>query len=116
MLKKLRNFVSGYSLLLIGLIALGLSFSWGPLFFSRSDQKAEGERIFRVFEAKEKSIRTEMDRLATELPSHGKAQELWTNSTREQVDRGLYYAVFGARFVGVLELLAGGFRKWQSAN
>ncbi len=89
-----RNSFSGYSLLLVGLLSLVIAFIWGPLFFQKSDQKAEGVRIFKVFEAKEKSIRTEMDRLATQLLSGKNGKDLWVQSEREHpMNSGLFYTV-----------------------
>ncbi len=94
MLKRTRNIFTNYLLLWLALVALGLSFSWGPLFFSKSDQRAEGERIYRVFEAKEKLIRAEMNLLSAQLSSGKKVKELWLNTDFDgQGNSGLYYTV-----------------------
>jgi signal transduction histidine kinase len=94
MFRKSGNILKGYRLLLAGLLALGLSFSWGPLFFSGSNQKAEAERIYHIFESKEKSIRTEMDKLADQVSSGKIGKELWlTNAQENQEKSGLYYTI-----------------------
>ena len=94
MLKRTGNIFTNNLLLWFALVALGLSFSWGPLFFSKSDQKAESERIYRVFEAKEKLIRAEIDLLSAQLSSGEKVKELWLNTNfDDQGNPGLYYTV-----------------------
>ena len=91
--RSVKYIYRSYGLLLIGLIALGLSFCWGLLLFPRLDQKAEGERVSRIFEAKEKSIRTEMNQLASQLSSGVKVQQLWKNTAEPEVPQGLFYTV-----------------------
>jgi signal transduction histidine kinase len=77
-----------------GLISLGLSFCWGPLFFPRPDQKSEAERIFRVFEEKEKSIRTGMDRFAAQLTSMKTVKEFWLKTDWQYPESaGLYFTI-----------------------
>ncbi len=94
MYKRAGNRIGSYSLLLAGLLSLCLSFSWGPLFFRGSDQKAEGERIYRVFEAKEKLIRNEMDELAAQLIAEKTSKDLWLHPTRSELDdSGLYFTI-----------------------
>src|SRR5665647_1123466 len=88
------NIVSRNLLLIFALLALGCSFGWGPLFFSGSDQKAEGERIFRVFEGKERSIRAEMQKIALKLSPGNEGKELWEDGEEmEQSKQGLFYTV-----------------------
>ncbi len=81
------------SLLIAGLFALCLSFAWGPLFFAGSDQKAEGERIFRVFESKEKLIRSEMERIAG-IITEKNVKEVWLAAPESDLgNAGLYFTV-----------------------
>ncbi|MCX6223083.1 MAG: hypothetical protein NTZ69_19120, partial [Bacteroidia bacterium] len=88
------NIVSRNLLLVVALLALGCSFGWGPLFFSGSDQKAEGERIFRVFEGKERTIRAEMGKIALKLSPGEKGMELWEGvEEMEQSRQGLFYTI-----------------------
>lgn len=78
----------------LGVLALGLSFSWGTLFFTGTDQRAEGERIFRVFEGKEKAIKNGMERFATLLSSGAKGKALWAWAEKmEEQPEDLYYTV-----------------------
>ncbi|HWS01154.1 MAG TPA: hypothetical protein VN249_11095, partial [Prolixibacteraceae bacterium] len=94
MLKKVGNIISGNFLLIMGVLALGLSCSWGPVFFSGTDQKAEGERIFRIFEGKEKEIRAQMEILANKISSGIDVKELWSGTIREDQEKhGLFYTV-----------------------
>ncbi|MEI6277153.1 MAG: ATP-binding protein [Prolixibacteraceae bacterium] len=88
------NSISNYSLLLAGLISLCLSLAWRPVFFSGADQKAEGERIFSVFEGKEKLIRSEMARLVTRIASEKEVRELWLAPENSKLDdSGLFFTV-----------------------
>ena len=92
--ERLRYKIRWSVLLLAGLISLGLSFCWGPLFFPRPDQKSEAERIFRVFEEKEKTLRSEMDKFASQLSSGGQAKDLWLKSDWQYPESaGLYYTI-----------------------
>ncbi|MCK9413399.1 MAG: HAMP domain-containing histidine kinase [Prolixibacteraceae bacterium] len=88
------NIVSRNLLLLVALLALGCSFCLGPLLFSGSDRKADGERIFRVFEGKERIIRAEMEKIAIKLSSGNDGMELWEGvEEMEQAGKGLFYTV-----------------------
>ncbi|MCK9640848.1 MAG: HAMP domain-containing histidine kinase [Prolixibacteraceae bacterium] len=88
------NIVSRNLLLVVALFALGCSICWGPLLFSGTDQKAEGERIFRVFEGKEKAIKAEMGKIVLKLSPGGKGMELWEGvEEMEQSGKGLYYTI-----------------------
>ena len=81
-------------MLLTGLISLGLSFCWGPLFFPRPDQKSEAERIFRVFEEKEKTLRAGMANFASQLSSGGQVKDLWLKTDWQYPESsGLYYTI-----------------------
>lgn len=81
-------------LLISSLLALLISFGWGPVFFSGSDQKSEAERIFGVFEGKEKLIRAEMDRIAGQIRSGKTVKELWSVPVNSQLDNsGLYFSI-----------------------
>lgn len=81
-------------MLITGLTSLALSFCWGPLFFPRPDQKSEAERIFRVFEEKEKSLKSGIDQLASNLSSGGRVKEVWLKSDWQYPESsGLYYTV-----------------------
>lgn len=94
MRKRVKDIFGRYGQLLIALVALGLSFGWGALFFPEPDVKAEGERIFRVFETKEKQLRNGMDLIAGRLAQTGKVQELWAgaaNLSKEGQD--IFYTV-----------------------
>jgi signal transduction histidine kinase len=92
--EQTRNIVSRNLLLVGALLALGCSFCWGPLFFSGSDQKAEGDRIFRVFEGKERSLRAEMGKIALKLSPGKKGIEVWESvEEMEQSRQGLFYTV-----------------------
>ncbi len=83
-----------YLLLVTGLLALVCSFGWGTLFYPSTDQKAEGERIYRVFEAKEKVVRSEIDKMAAQLKVTGSPTKLWLrNGGDDSADAGLYYTV-----------------------
>jgi signal transduction histidine kinase len=94
MTESTGNIVSRNLLLIVALLALGCSFGWGPLFFSGSDQKAEGERIFRVFETKERSLKVEMDKIALKLSPGNNGKELWEGTEEmEQSGQGLFYTV-----------------------
>jgi signal transduction histidine kinase len=94
MVKQKGNIFGRYLLLLIGLVALVFSFSWGPLFFPSQDQVKEGKRIFEVFEAKEKSIRTAMEQIASQLSSGKSEKELWAGEVNQEQDKsGLYCTV-----------------------
>ncbi len=78
----------------MALLALICALCIGPLFYSEPGQKAEGDRIFRVFEGKEKTIRAEMDRIANKLSTSSKGKELWLESPgAEQEIHGLFYSV-----------------------
>jgi len=92
---KLKNTLPGRNLLLVfALISLGLSFGWSSLFYRGLDQKSEGERIFRVFEAKEGILKGEMERFARLLASGAKAGDLWNSTTElEEESQGLFYTV-----------------------
>jgi two-component system, NtrC family, nitrogen regulation sensor histidine kinase NtrY len=94
MYKRILNSLKKYSLLLAGLLALLLSVSWEPLFFSGSDQKAEGERISRVFEAKERLIGIEMERLAALLNSGKPGLAIWQATENSELGKsGLFFTV-----------------------
>ena len=94
MYKRVGNRIGSYSLLFAGLFSLCLSFTWGPMFFRGSDQKAEGERIYRVFESKEKEIRNVMDELAAKLTSGKNSKDLWLHPLRSEfVEKGLFFTV-----------------------
>ena len=88
------NILKRYTLLLSGLLALGLAFSWGPLFFSGADRIAEGKRISRVFEAKEKLIRDEMEVLAARAATAKTGNDFWLAADNgEHGKSGLYFTV-----------------------
>ena len=81
-------------MLLTGMISLGISFCWGPIFFPRPDQKTEAQRIFRVFEEKEQRIKTGMDNLATILSTVKRENELWLKTDWQYPESsGLYCTV-----------------------
>jgi two-component system nitrogen regulation sensor histidine kinase NtrY len=94
MLKQARNIIPRYALLITAHLALFCALGIGTLFYSEPGQKSEGERIFRVFEGKEKTIRAEMDRIGNKLPKSGKGKELWLEAAgTEQEIHGLFYTV-----------------------
>ena len=94
MLNRKRNIFNGYGLLLIGLLMLGLSLIWEPLFYNKQDQTAEGKRIFKVFEKKEMVIRAELDHLASMLSAGNKGKNIWLDTKSEnQENSGIYYTV-----------------------
>ncbi len=94
MLSRKRNIFNGYGLLLVGLLMLGLSLIWEPLFFKKQDQQAEGRRIFKVFEKKETVIRAGMDRLASMLSAGKRGKDIWLETPPEnQENSGIYYTV-----------------------
>jgi two-component system, NtrC family, nitrogen regulation sensor histidine kinase NtrY len=83
------------NILLIGsILALLVSLGWGPAFFSDSDQKAEAARIYRIFEAKEKVILSEMDRLASQVESGKTGKELWLQPGNDIPENsGIYFTI-----------------------
>ena len=92
--ERIVNILKRYVLLLSGLLALCFAFSWGPLFFSGTDRIAEGVRISRVFEAKEKLIRDEMEVLADRAISAKTANEFWLETDNGKLGKsGLYFTV-----------------------
>ncbi len=94
MLKSKGNIIPGFVFLMMAVLALICSLCIGPLFFSEPGQKAEGERIFKVFEGKEKTIRAEMDQIGNKLSKSNEGKELWLESVgAEQENNGLFYTV-----------------------
>ncbi len=92
--ERIRNIYYRNILLIGSILALLISFIWGPVFFSGSDQKAEAERIYRVFEAKEKLIRTEMDQLALLVESGKTGKDLWLKPSNSDLEKsGLYITI-----------------------
>ena len=92
--ERTLNILKQYALLLSGLLALIFAISWGPLFFSGADRIAEGKRISRVFEAKEKLLRDEMEVLAARITSAKTANELWLAADNGKLGKsGLYFTV-----------------------
>jgi signal transduction histidine kinase len=78
----------------MALFALICAFSVGPLFFSEPGQKAEGERIYKVFEGKEKTIRAEIDRIGNQLSKFKNGKQLWMEAAGvDQEIHGLFYSV-----------------------
>ncbi len=79
---------------MMGIISLTLSFLWSPVFFSGTDQKSEGIRIYKVFEAKEKSIGFGMDRLVAKISAGQTGKELWLRLDEDDKEKaGLYFTV-----------------------
>ncbi|HEY5510101.1 MAG TPA: HAMP domain-containing sensor histidine kinase [Prolixibacteraceae bacterium] len=92
--KRTANRFRWSVLLVIGLISLGLTFCWGPIFFPRPDQKTEAERIFKVFEEKEQRIKTGMEYFAAQLSTAKSVKELWLKTDKQYPESsGLYFTV-----------------------
>lgn len=83
-----------YPWLLLGLLSLACSFAVGPLFFRELDQQSEGKRIYTIFEAKERRIRAEMERIAGQLSTERDVRKLWQMPKPSDLEsKGLYYTI-----------------------